>query len=50
MQELESEKIKEVSQVSVEIKKLEDEVEEIKQRMMNKEGNPQMGQVQEFYE
>lgn len=49
MQELESEKIKEISNISVEIKKLEDEVEELKAKMESKQGNPYFMQVNDFY-
>ncbi|CDW78562.1 UNKNOWN [Stylonychia lemnae] len=49
VQDLENEKIKEISSVQIEIKKLEDEIEELKAKMQNKENNPYFIQVNEFY-
>lgn len=46
---LESEKRKEVGQVQHEIKKLEEDIEGLRNRMKSKERDPQYAQVNEFF-
>ena len=49
VQEIDSEKRKEVSNIQNEIKKLEDDIEGLKTKMKNKENNPYFNQVNQFF-